>query len=168
MTLDALTAALADRYLLERELGQGGMATTSLVHETYLRLFQPTSLDLQDRQHLFAVAARAMRQIIINRVRGRLAAKRGGGADLTTLSSAESLRNEGLDQSDQQLLALDAALQQLADCEPRLAQLVELRFFAGMELLEAGAAMGLSPATLKRDWRKARAFLHASIEGDIS
>lgn len=145
-------------------IGHGGIATTSLVHETYLRLSRPQALDLQDRQHLFAVAARAMRQIIVNRARSRLASKRGGGAPEVTLSAADSAP---LEQQDAQLLALDQALEQLAQAEPRLAQLVELRFFGGMELPEAGATLGLSATTLKRDWRKARAFLHASIDGGL-
>jgi RNA polymerase sigma factor (TIGR02999 family) len=141
----------------------GGMATTSLVHETYLKLARPEALALNDRQHFFAVAARAMRQIAINFTRDRLAAKRGGGAAVTTLGAADEMAATG-DGTD--LLALDAALEQLATVEPRLAQLVELRFFGGMGLDEAGAAIGLSPTTLKRDWRKARAFLHGAIGGE--
>ena len=138
----------------------GGMATTSLVHETYLKLARPAALALNDRQHFFAVAARAMRQIAINHVRERLASKRGGGAAVVTLGAADSVA-VGTEGSD--LLALDAALDRLADSDARLAQLVELRFFGGMSLEEAGAAIGLSPTTLKRDWRKARAFLHGAI-----
>ncbi len=143
----------------------GGMATTSLVHEAYLKLARPAALDLNDRQHFFAVAARAMRQIAINHIRERLAAKRGGGAAVTTLGAADAVADEA---RASELLALDAALERLAAADPRLAQLVELRFFGGMDLDEAGAAIGLSPSTLKRDWRKARAFLHGAIGGDAS
>jgi RNA polymerase sigma factor (TIGR02999 family) len=138
----------------------GGMATTSLVHEAYMKLARPAALELADRQHFFAVAARAMRQISINTTRERLAAKRGGGAPVVTLGAADDVE---ADMSGTDLLALDAALEQLAAAEPRLAQLVELRFFGGMGLEEAGALIGLSPTTLKRDWRKARAFLHGVI-----
>ena len=138
----------------------GGMATTSLVHETYLKLARPAALELNDRQHFFAVAARAMRQIAINHVRERMAGKRGGGAVVVTLGAADSV---AADAEGNDLLALDAALDRLADADARLAQLVELRFFGGMSLEEAGAAIGMSPSTLKRDWRKARAFLHGAI-----
>lgn len=139
---------------------EAGMATTSLVHEAYLKLARPEALDLNDRQHFYAVAARAMRQIAIDRVRERLAAKRGGGAAVTTLGAADAV---AVDADSAELLALDAALERLAQAQPRLAQLVELRFFGGMDLEEAGAAIGLSPTTLKRDWRRARAFLHGAI-----
>lgn len=141
----------------------GGMRTTSLVHETYLKLARPEALDVADRAHFFATAARAMRQIAIDRVRAHRAGKRGGGAVHATLDTASG----GAEEHDlAELLALDSALATLESLDPRLARLVELRFFVGMDLEEAGRVLGLSERTLKRDWRRARAFLHASLGGE--
>ncbi len=144
--------------------GQSLLGATSLVHEAYFRLARPDALAVEDRQHFYAVAALAMRQIVLNHVRAQQAIKRGEGAVITTLDAADQL---AVSEDGADLLALDAALTQLAQAEPRLAKLVELRFFGGMNLEEAGAAVGLSPTTLKRDWRKARAFLHASISAEL-
>ena len=140
----------------------GGMRTTSLVHETYLKLARPDALDVADRAPFFAVAARAMRQIAVDRVRAHCAGKRGGGAHHATLDTAAGPADE---RDIAELLALDAALTRLEQLDVRLARLVELRFFAGMNLEEAGAVLGLSERTLKRDWRRARAFLHGSLGG---
>jgi RNA polymerase sigma factor (TIGR02999 family) len=141
----------------------GGMRTTSLVHETYLKLARPEALDVADRAHFFAVAARAMRQITVDRVRAAWSAKRGGGAVHATLDGVAAPADDR-DLAD--LLALDRALSRLEALDVRLARLVELRFFAGMNLEEAGAVLGLSERTLKRDWRRARAFLHGTLGGD--
>ena len=154
---------LAARQL--RGADGGGMQTTSLVHEAYLKLARPEALDVADRAHFFAVAARAMRQIAIDRVRAQVAGKRGGGAVHATLDSRAG-PGEERDLAD--LLALDAALNRLEALDVRLARLVELRFFAGMSLEEAGAVLGLSERTLKRDWRRARAFLHGSLGGSVA
>ncbi len=147
-----------------RQVGRGegaGMGSTSLVHEAYLRLARPEALGVNDRAHFFAVAARAMRQIAVDHARARLADKRGGGARETTLGAADQV---AADSTRHELtMALNAALEALDAAEPRLAQLVELRFFAGMDLEQAGAVLGLSSRTLKRDFRKARAFLHARL-----
>lgn len=138
-----------------------GMRTTSLVHEAYEKLARPEALDLNDRRHFFAVAARAMRQIVIDHARERAAGKRGGAFVQVTFDGAaeEAALSGGIDE----LVAIDDALARLEVLEPRLARLVELRFFGGMNLEEAGAAIGLSPTTLKRDWRRARAFLHGAL-----
>jgi RNA polymerase sigma factor (TIGR02999 family) len=147
-----------------RQVGRGdggGLGSTSLVHEAYLRLARPESLGVNDRSHFFAVAARAMRQIAVDHARARLADKRGAGAPVTTLGAADQI---AADSSRHELtMALNSALEALDAAEPRLAQLVELRFFAGMDLEQAGEVLGLSPRTLKRDFRKARAFLHARL-----
>ncbi len=141
-----------------------GMGATSLVHESYLRLIRGMSLGSEGRAHFFASAARAMRQIAIDRLRADIAGKRGGNADITSLDAAhENAVDDGLGQID--LLALDQALTQLESFDARLSRLVELRFFAGMSLEEAGEKLGMSERTLKRDWRKARAFLHANLDG---
>jgi len=162
---DRLFAAVYEdlRCIAARNLrGAGdGMRTTSLVHEAYEKLARPEALDLNDRRHFFAVAARAMRQIVIDHARERTAGKRGGDFIRVTFEGAadEAASREGLDE----LVALDAALEKLDVLDPRLARLVELRFFGGMNLEEAGDAIGLSPTTLKRDWRRARAFLHGAL-----
>lgn len=147
-----------------RQVGRGeggGLGSTSLVHEAYLRLARPEALALNDRSHFFAVAARAMRQIAVDHARERLAAKRGGGAPETTLGAADQVAIDHV--RHDQMLALNEALEALESADARLARLVELRFFAGMKLEEAGELLGMSNTTLKRDFRKARAFLHARL-----
>ncbi len=151
--------------LAARQIGRGeggGLGCTSLVHEAYLRLARPEALGVNDRGHFLAVAARAMRQIAVDHARERLAAKRGGGAPVTTLGAAEAVASAD-DARHDALVALNEALEALEQTDARLARLVELRFFAGLSLEEAGAVLGLSPTTLKRDFRKARAFLHARL-----
>ncbi|MEO8461121.1 MAG: ECF-type sigma factor [Dokdonella sp.] len=140
----------------------GGMGGTSLVHEAYLRLAKPDALAVNDSQHFFAVAARAMRQIAVDHARERLTMKRGGGIAATTLGAADAASSND-DVRYQQLFALNEAMEALDAVEPRLARLVELRFFAGLTLEEAGELLGFSPRTLKRDFRRARAFLHARL-----
>ena len=154
------------RRMAARQLRGSGdeLRTTSLVHEAYMRLARPDALDLRDRVHFFAVAGRAMRQIVIDHVRARQAGKRGGLADVTSLEHHDVAAAEDADR-DLQMLALDRALEELTVRDERLARLVELRFFGGMTLEEVGSAMGLSEPTLKRDWRKARAFLHGLLGG---
>lgn len=141
------------------------MATTSLVHEAYFRLARPDSLELSDRQHFYAVAARAMRQILIDHARARLAQKRGSGIEPGELDDAAQVADSK--ESSPDVLALDAALQQLEAMDARLASLVELRFFGGMTLDEAADAAGVSRTTVKRDWRRARAFLHAALSDNV-
>ena len=163
---DRLFAAVYEdlRRIAARNLrgGRDGMRTTSLVHEAYEKLARPEALDLNDRRHFFAVAARAMRQIVIDHARERAAGKRGGAFVQVTFDGAE---DEAPQAGFEELVAIDDALARLEALDPRLARLVELRFFGGMNLEEAGAAIGLSPTTLKRDWRRARAFLHGALGG---
>lgn len=153
----------ADLHLLaKRQLravnGRGDHAT-SLVHEVYLKLAH-NGLALNDRQHLFAVASRAMRQIVIDQARSRLAGKRGGGIDPISFDSAFDVAAAG---HDEELLRLDAALQRLGQVDPRLAEFVELRFFGGLKLEELAEASGVSERTIKRAWAKARAFLYREM-----
>lgn len=138
--------------------------STSLVHDAYFRLANPQALGVSDRKHFFSIAARAMRQIVIDRARARLTTKRGGGAVATTLTGNEALSLDSL--SLERLVELDAAMRALDAHEPRLARLVELRLFSGLSLDEAGEVLELSTATLKRDYRKAIAFLHAWLGDD--
>ncbi|HVR95573.1 MAG TPA: ECF-type sigma factor [Thermoanaerobaculia bacterium] len=136
--------------------------TSALVHEAYLRLAGTTGLDVVSRAHFFNLVARVMRNVLIDFVRQRAAEKRGAalrvswpeGMDLAAPSAAVS---------ETELLALDAALARLQEESPRLAQVVELRFFAGLALEEIAGLLGVGERTLKRDWRKARAFLQVEL-----
>jgi len=160
------TALYADlRKLAARRLQTGsgdGLHCTSLVHEAYFRLAKPKAL--ADRAHFFGVARCAMRQLVLGHARQRKAGKRAGigrrDESLHALDDAalpETLRDtHGTD-----VFALDQALPQLAVLDPLLPRLVEMRFFAGMELSEIARVLQRSERSLKRDWRKARAFWHA-------
>ena len=168
---DRLFAAVyADLHRLAARQVHGnaaGLRTTSLVHEAYFKLARPDALGVNDREHFFAVAARAMRQLAIDHARQRAAGKRGGGAPALALEDVPELELPALAR-DVDLLALDAALARLAQVDARLLELVEMRFFGGLELAEIAALSGRSERTLKRDWRKARAFLHANLGGEIA
>jgi RNA polymerase sigma factor (TIGR02999 family) len=129
--------------------------TTGLVHEAYLRMVQAGSLDWRDRNHFFAVAVKAMRSVAVDYARRGLAGKRGGGA-------RPILLDEGLlrvEQDAAEILAVHQALDRLVGYDPRLAELVELRFFGGLTFEEAGEVLGVTARTVKRDWVKARTLL---------
>lgn len=129
---------------------------TALVNEAFLKLFGSTSLqDVQDRRHFFALAARVMRQILVDHARQRRAAKRDGGGVQVTLGEDLGVEVAG----DEELLDVDAALTELAELDPRQARVVELRFFGGLEVAEVAAALELSVSTVEREWRAARAWL---------
>lgn len=162
---DALFALLYEelKRLARRQLRGSASATldtTGLVHDTYLKLATPAGLNLQGRKHFFVLAAKAMRQIVIDHVRAHAAGKRGSGvAQSVTL-------NDEIDQPAQEvapdkLLELDRALNTLEASQPRLSSLIELRFFTGLELAEIAAMQEVSERTLNRDWRRARAELYA-------
>jgi RNA polymerase sigma factor (TIGR02999 family) len=140
------------------------LSTTALVHEAYLKLAGSDNQSYHDRIHFFAVASRAMRQILVDYGRRRIAGKRDGAA---VSLNPELISNPA---RAQELLALDDALEQLTKLDPRLVQTIELRFFGGLSVEEAAEALGVSPRTIKRDWRKARAFLYQTISdaGDTS
>ncbi len=152
---------LAERQLRgDREHG----GATSLVHEAYFRLARSPG-SFNDRQHFFATAARAMRQILIDRARERLAERRGGGARVESLDGlAMDVAVAG---GDEELLALNQALDQLGVLDARLAQVVEMRFFGGLELTEIAPLLQVSERTLKRDWRRARAFLYDALGDSV-
>jgi RNA polymerase sigma factor (TIGR02999 family) len=145
------------------------LSTTALVNEAYLRLARPGNLSVNDRVHFFAVAARAMRQIVVDHARRRNAEKRGGGELAVELDEGRVAAADGfaaLPGREEELLALDGALDKLAEADSRLSRLVELRYFAGLTFEEIAAGMGLSDRTLKRDWRRARAFLYRELSGE--
>lgn len=158
------------RRIAQRHLnvaGPGVAHATSLVHELYLRLAGGAGqgLALNDRTHFFAVASRAMRQLVVDHVRARNAGKRGAGVELKALDEAVLAIAE---ERGDEVLMLDAALDRLAELEPRLAHFVELRFYGGLQLDELSELLGLSERTLKRDWRKARAFLYRELSDAVA
>ena len=145
---------LAGRCLRGERPGQS-LQVTDLVHEAYLHLADASRLDWQHRSHFFAVSATLMRRILVDRARRRMSAKRGGrpaefdierAADVSIQRSAE-------------LIALDDALNSLAEADPRKARIIELRYFAGLEVKETAAVLGVSPETVMRDWKIAKAWL---------
>lgn len=163
--VDRLLALVYDelRVMARRRLGSRSpgqtLDTTGLVHEAYLKLFDRTRLEWQDRKHFFSAVALAMRHIIVDHARRRLAQKRGGAPRPIDLDAA------GLSTDDriEEVLAVHEALGQLERLDERLASLVELRFFAGLSVEEAAEVLEVSARTVKRDWRKARAFLYQAL-----
>ena len=151
---------LAAAYLRRERPGQT-LQPTALVHEAYLRLLGDRPDRWQNRAHFCAIAAHSMRQILITRARARAALKRGGGGARVTLD--EALVAGGGTSLD--LLALDRALERLATLDPEGARIVELRFFGGLTVGETAEAMALSPATVKRHWALARAWLARELDG---
>ena len=133
--------------------------TTALVHEAYLKL-AGGQLAAQDRNHLLALSARAMRQVLVDDARARKADKRGGGQDALTLTASLG----GVEKVAVDVLALDELLASLHTLDERAAQIVELRYFGGYEETEIAQMLGLSDRTVRRDWRKARAFLLAELQ----
>ena len=134
--------------------------TTALVHEAYLRLVDQRAVRWQNRAHFYAIAARLMRRILIDHARARLCDRRGGGAAHVTLDAAAEVSSQRADE----LVALDDALQRLAEVDARKSRVVELRFFGGMSVEETAEVLGVSTVTVMRDWSTAKAWLHRAIE----
>lgn len=151
---------LAGRLLRGERAGHT-LQPTALVNEAFLRLAGGRTVDWKGRTHFFAVAARAMRRILVDHARTRLAGKRGGGA--TRISLTETPLS--VPAPDVDVLALDEALERLAGLDPGQARVVELRFFAGLSVEETAEAIGASPATVKREWSSARAWLFRELGG---
>lgn len=149
------------RQQMRRERPGQTINSTGLVHEAWLRLSASNHLAPQNRSHFLAIAANAMRQILVERARARHAAKRGGHREKVTLNEAVLPGPE----PDLDVLAVDAALDKLAALDAEQARLVELRYFGGLSVEETADALGLSPATVKRRWASARAFLAAELGG---
>ena len=151
---------LAASYLRRERPGQT-LQPTALVHEAYLRLMKDKPGRWQNRAHFCAIAAHSMRQILIERARARHAQKRFGGQARVTLEDALVAGGE----QSIDLLALDEAIERLAQLDRDQARIVELRFFGGLTVDETAAALGVSPATIKREWAIAKGWLHRELTG---
>ena len=149
------------RGLLKRERAGLTLQTQGLVHEAYLRLRELDGMQWCDRKHFYGVAAGVMRRILVERARSRNAEKRGGNVVCVSLDDAKlglEAPERGVD-----VLALDAALLRLSEVNEQHARVVELRYFGGLSVEQTGEAMGISPATVKRKWRVARAWLYREM-----
>lgn len=149
------------RHLRYQSRASDTLQTTALIHEAFLKLQGVPGWN--DRQHFLRAAAMAMRQVLVDDVRARLAQRRGGGAAHLPLEAAEHVA--AAEDGDDRVLAIDAALVRLAALNPRLAQTVECRYFAGYTEPETAEALGVSLATVQRDWTKARAWLQRELVG---
>jgi RNA polymerase sigma factor (TIGR02999 family) len=149
---------LAHHYL-RNERPDHTLQSTALVHEAYFRLVGQELPQWESRAHFFAIAAQLMRQILVDYARRRRTSKRGSGVCRLTLDDAAALPRR----KDVDVVALDDALNTLAEVDPRQSRVVELRFFAGLSLEETSEVMGIATATVQRDWTAARAWLHREI-----
>ena len=152
---------LAERYM-RRERPGHTLQPTALVHEAYLQLVDQRRVQWQNRSHFFGVAAQLMRRVTMLHIRHLRAAKRGGGA--LKIAFDETLQVS--DQRGDALIELDDALTSLANVDAKLAKVVELRFFGGLSVEETGDVLGVSPTTVKREWRAARAWLVSQLGTD--
>ncbi|MEP6923317.1 MAG: sigma-70 family RNA polymerase sigma factor [Pyrinomonadaceae bacterium] len=148
---------LAHSYLT-RERSDSTLQTTALVHEAYLKLIDQHSVSFQNRDQFFALSAQAMRRILLDNARRHTAEKRGSGLKISLDDVAEISGN-----ADQHLLELDLALQELEKFDPRQSEIVELRYFGGLTIEETAEVLKVSPATVKREWTIARAWLFQKI-----
>ena len=154
---------IARRYMAKERTGHT-LQTTALVNEAYLKMAKEEGIQWKDRAHFFALAAQAMRLLLVDHARRRRRIKRGGDADRITLDEhARETSDAGVD-----ILALHDALDRLAAIDRRKAELVELRYFGGLNVEEIAEALGIAPITVKREWAKAKAWLYDQLqtEGD--
>ena len=149
---------MANHYMRNERRGHT-LQTSALVNEAYLRLVDHENIEWQNRAHFFGVAAQAMRRILVDYARNRHAVKRGANAPKLSLDEAIALPGE----RDLDLVALDDVLETLSKFDPRQSRLVELRFFAGLTVEETAEVMHMSPATVKRDWTAAKAWLFREV-----
>lgn len=152
---------LASSYM-RRERQAHTLQATALVNEAYLKLVDQTQIDWKGRAHFFSIAARLMREILVDHARTRNADKRGGGATRIALDEAVSFADE----REFDLVALDDALAALGKFDPQQSRIVELRFFGGLTIEETSEVIGISPATVKRDWGLAKAWLKREISNE--
>jgi RNA polymerase sigma factor (TIGR02999 family) len=147
------------RRQLARHRVRGTLNTTALVHEAYLKLVDQTRVEVNDRNHFYAIAARAMRQIIIDYARKRTAQKRGGGRTPISLDKVQV----GVADQAEMLLAIDTALKKLSSLNERLTRVFECRYFAGLTEQETADALSMSLRTVQRDWMKGKAWLRREL-----
>ena len=151
---------LAHRQMRRERMGDT-LQTTALINEAYLRLVDYARVRPRDRAHFFAIAAQAMRRILIERARSRRSAKRGSGGQKVSLEEVANLADERASE----LLALDEALTNLSTIDPRKAEIVELKYFGGLTIEETAEVLEISTPTVERDWRLAKIWLHREIRG---
>lgn len=149
----------AHRYLQKERRGHT-LQTTALVHEAYLKLQKQNNVAWESRSHFFGVAAMIMRRILIDYAKNKHRVRRGGNQEDLPLENALTI---SVSETDFDLLALDEALNRLAEKEAHLARIVELRFFSGLDLVETAEVLGVSESTVKRDWQMAKAWLHREL-----
>jgi RNA polymerase sigma factor (TIGR02999 family) len=149
---------IAGKYLRKERSGHT-LQPTALVHEAYMKMIDISDINWQDRAHFFAVSANVMRHILVDHARAKLADKRGGDSERIALEDAISLSNE----PNVDLLAVDEALNELAQFDEQQSRIVELRFFGGLTIEETAHVAGISPATVKREWAMAKAWLHRKL-----
>jgi RNA polymerase sigma factor (TIGR02999 family) len=147
------------RHYMRRERAGHTLQTSALVNEAYIQLIDYKRVQWKDRSHFLAVAAQVMRRILIDYARSRQSLKRGAGARKVSLDEAATLADERA----AEMIALDEALTSLAKLDPRKSRIVELRYFGGLEIEETAQVIGISPATVKREWNSARLWLHREI-----
>jgi RNA polymerase sigma factor (TIGR02999 family) len=166
IAFDAMTSGLygALRSMAHRERGRAGrpqtLQTTALINEAFLKMNQADGWT--SREHFLGTAATAMRHILIDDARARLTLKRGQGVKAVELDEARDAAATG----DEELVRIDEALEELARLDPRLAKVVECRFFAGYSEVETGKIMGVSERTVRRDWLQAKAWLYRALQGE--
>jgi RNA polymerase sigma factor (TIGR02999 family) len=150
---------MAARYMRKENAGNT-LQTTALVHEVFLRLVEVDSVSWQDRAHFFAVSANMMRRILVDRARASRMAKRGGAALHLNLDDVPEIASRS---RDREIVAIDEALDALAQIDPRKAKVTELRFFGGLSVEETAEVLKISPQSVMRDWKMARAWLLAEL-----
>lgn len=150
------------RRFLRRERPNHTLQSTGLIHETYLNLVEQNRINWQNREHFFAISANVMRRILVNYANARNRKKRGGAAENLELDEqiVEATQTKEVD-----LLALDEALTRLAKNDEQQARIVELRYFSGLTIEETADVLGISPATMKRDWKMTKAWLYRELSG---
>jgi RNA polymerase sigma factor (TIGR02999 family) len=146
-------------HYMRQERGNHTLQATALVHEAYMRLVDKDSLELHNREHFFAVAAQAMRHILVDHARAHKAGKRGGAKQQVELNEALGVTNE----NPEEMIALDQALTRLAEFDARKARVVELIYFGGLTKEEVASVLDVAVETIYRDWKHARAWLHKEL-----
>jgi RNA polymerase sigma factor (TIGR02999 family) len=152
----------AAAYLRRERVGHT-LQTTALIHEAYVRLVDQRNVHWQNRAHFFGIAAQLMRRILVDHARTKKRVKRGGSDIRVSFSEA----NIKVEAKDLDIVALDEALERLARIDEQQSRIVELRFFSGLTVEETGEVLGISAATVKRDWSMAKAWLHREISGEV-